>query len=90
MWYVSSNGRVNLQLTKKQALKGSHSGNCDSDIAELRQVQTISRQLADIDAEDLKAELKEFGCWDDEELSDHEANLDRILWIACGDIAEGL
>ena len=25
---------------------------------------------------------------DAEELADHESNLDRLLWIACGDISE--
>jgi len=33
--------------------------------------------------------LRDCGAWDDDELSDHDANLDRLLWIACGDIVEG-
>jgi hypothetical protein len=34
--------------------------------------------------------LKEYGAWDAAELSDHEANLTRLLWCACCDIAESL
>jgi hypothetical protein len=36
----------------------------------------------------LSAELKEYGAWDAEELADHEQNLQRILWLASGDITE--
>lgn len=38
--------------------------------------------------EDLKRKLREYGAWDDEELADHAQNLQRILWIAAGDITE--
>jgi hypothetical protein len=64
-------------------------GRCDDDVAELRKVPAIRRQLDRLDQETLKSELREFGAWSDDELSDHDANLDRILWIAAGDIIEG-
>jgi hypothetical protein len=44
--------------------------------------------LERIDAEALRKELREYGAWDDQELTDHEQNLQRILWIAAGDIVE--
>lgn len=88
MWYTSGSGRIEIKLTKKQASIGSHSGQCDTDIKYLRQLPAIKRQLDKIDAELLRGELKEFGAWDENELQDHNANLDRILWIACGDILE--
>ena len=31
---------------------------------------------------------KEYGAWDDEERTDHDQNLQRILWLAAGDITE--
>jgi hypothetical protein len=34
--------------------------------------------------------LKDYGAWDDDDLSNHDDNLDRLLWIACGDIVENL
>ena len=33
----------------------------------------------------IRTELREYGCWDDEELSDDEANRQRLLWIGCGE-----
>jgi hypothetical protein len=77
-----------LQLTKAQAMQGSHQGQCDLDIKELRNVPKIARQLNKIDPEKLKRELKEYGAWDENELSNHDDNLTRILWIACGNIME--
>jgi hypothetical protein len=37
----------------------------------------------------LAAELKEYGAWDAEQLSDDDENWRRILWIAAGNILEG-
>jgi hypothetical protein len=36
----------------------------------------------------LSAELKEYGAWGAEELADHDQNLQRVLWLAAGDITE--
>lgn len=89
MWWTESLGRIELQITRAQAHAGSHPGPCDRDIAELRRVPAIRRQLDKL-APPLVAEcLREYGAWDDDELSDHDANLSRLLWVACGDIVEG-
>jgi hypothetical protein len=80
--------RFELKITKAQALQGSHPGPCDIDIVELLTVPAIRRQFKKIPADKIAAELKEYGAWDETELSDHEANKARILWIACGDIVE--
>lgn len=77
-----------MQVTMRDARAGSHQGRCDDDIAALRAVPYIPRQLARIDPDALRAELREYGAWDADELADHSANLDRILWIACGNIIE--
>jgi hypothetical protein len=68
---------------------GYHSGACDSDIEELLELQPIKAQLSGIAPQVLREELKEFGAWDSEELANHEENLARILWIACGDLVDG-
>ena len=86
--WSSSSGRIELDLTIEQASKGYHSGQCDNDIRELRSYPEIENQLQALDPQLLKNELGEFGAWDDEELSNHENNLDRLLWIACGDILD--
>ena len=88
MLYITGSGKIELQITKKQALKGYHSGQCDQDIAELRRIPAIKRQLAKIDKAVLIDELRHWGAWADEELQNHEENLDRFLWLACADIVE--
>jgi len=89
MWAYGNYGNE-LQITKAQAESGSHSGQCDDDIEYLCQVPAIRRQLAKLDPETLKTELKEYGAWSEEELSDHEQNTRRWLWICCGNITEEL
>ena len=88
MWYSSSCGRIQLQLTLKQAKSASHSGQCDADVQALSEVPAVARQLRKVDAEVLRTELRECGAWDAEELADHDQNIQRLLWIAAGDISE--
>ena len=88
MYYVSGSGRIELQLTLHQARSASHQGQCDADVRALAQIPAINRQLSKIDPTVLAAELREYGAWSPEELADHEQNLQRILWLAAGDIVE--
>jgi hypothetical protein len=87
-WYSSGSGLIEIELTWDQACQGSHQGQCDVDIAELRKVPEIAVQLGKIDRDTLRKELDEYGAWDEDELKDHDQNLNRILWLACGDIVE--
>lgn len=43
------------------------------------------KQLANIPKESLVKELKEYGAWDDEELSNHNENLLRWIWICASE-----
>lgn len=88
LWFTSSSGRIELQMTLDQARSASHQGQCDDDVRELSKVPEIAAQLAAIKPEDLRAELREYGAWDTDELADHEQNLQRILWLAASDIRE--
>lgn len=88
MWFTSSSGRIEIQMTKTQAVACTHPGPCDADVAALSVHPPIARQLAKLDPELLKKELREYGAWDEDELNHHEKNLQRILWIAAGDIAD--
>ena len=90
MWFTSSSGRIEFQLTRAQAAAMSHPGPCDADVAYYRNVPVVKKQLAKIDPADLARELKEYGAWDEKELADHDANLSRILWIAAINISEEL
>jgi len=50
----------------------------------------IRRQLRKIGPDAIRAELAEYGAWDDAELSDDAENRERIVWIAAGNIQEEL
>jgi len=86
MWF--SGNYVELQLTLKQAEMASHAGQCDDDVRFLSRLPSVARQLRELNPENLRRELKEYGAWDESELSDHEQNCQRILWIAAGDIRD--
>jgi hypothetical protein len=88
MWYSSSSGKIELKITKAQAAIGSHSGQCDSDVQYLLTVPAIARQLKKLDPAIVRETIAETGGWSGEELDNHEVNLSRLLWIACGDIQD--
>lgn len=88
MWFTSSSGRIELKMTMAQAQSASHHGQCDDDVKALSNVPAIAKQLAKIPADTLRNELKEYGAWNSEELADHDQNIQRILWLAAGDIVE--
>jgi hypothetical protein len=88
LWFTSSSGRIEIQMTLEQAQSASHQGKCDEDVEALAKEPAIKAQLDAIDATTLRGELQEYGSWDETELSDHDQNLQRILWLAAGDIVE--
>lgn len=91
-WYTSGCGRIELALSVDDARSGSHSGQCDEDIAELLKVPYIAEQLAGISPEVMRAIALESGRNDygrgDADNNDHAANTAFVLWMACGDIVE--
>ena len=87
-WWSTSSGRIELQLWQSDSEAGHHQGDCLQDVQELLTLPYIYNQLDALDSDLIAAELGEYGCWDDAELSDHSVNLERLLWIACGDIQE--
>lgn len=89
IWWSSSSGRIELEITLEQAEGASHQGDCEDDVLALMREPAIARQLDAIDPALLSAELKEWGAWDELERADHDANKMRLLWLACGDITEG-
>jgi len=88
-WYTSGCGRIEILMTMDQAHGASHSGSCDADVAALSRRPEIKRQLAAIDPAVLREEIRGYGAWDDEELADHEQNLQRFLWTSAGHISDG-
>jgi hypothetical protein len=88
LWYSSGSGRIEFRMTMEQAKSASHSGQCDDDVRALSKVPAIAEQLAGIKPEDLREELAEYGSWDDDELADHDQNIQRILWLAAVNIID--
>ncbi|KKN55701.1 hypothetical protein LCGC14_0580030 [marine sediment metagenome] len=82
MWYTSSMGLIEIEMTLEQAQSVAGPGDQYNHVKILSQVPKIKRQLNKIDKEKLKRELSEFGAWTDEQLDNHEENLIRILWEA--------
>ena len=88
MW--TSFNRFELNITKAQVLSAYHSGAMDDDIAALAKVPRIARQLKKLDPDQVRAELAEYGAWNEEELQDHAENLQRVLWCGVCDIWDRL
>lgn len=89
MWVYIYDG-MELNITKNEAKQGYHSGQCDYDIQQLKNVPRIKRQLNKLDPVKLISALSEYGAWDETELSDHETNKERILWLACAEIIDNI
>jgi lauroyl/myristoyl acyltransferase len=84
-WYASSGRGIQLYLTEDEAKEGNHVGDCAEDVKYLSNLPHIREQLNRIDPDILAEELSEYTDWD---TKDHEENLQRLMWIACGDIQE--
>ena len=41
------------------------------------------------DPSDCRDYLRQYGAWDDDDLQDHETNLERLVWLAGCDLAQG-
>ena len=88
LWFATSSGRIELELTLEDVEYGSQQGQCDEYVKDLSEVPYIKEQLDKIDPELLSDELREYGAWDEIERADHAQNIQRILWLACSDIRE--
>jgi len=89
MYWTTSSGRIELNITKRQAAGAYHRGDCERDVAELCRVPAIAKQSRVIDPAELREELSQWGAWDETELADHAQNLQRLVWLACGDVVDG-
>jgi hypothetical protein len=87
-WFTSSSGRIEFQLTREQVMQGHHQGACDDDVAALANDSTITDQLSRVSTDIMALELREYGAWSEEELADRDANIRRLIWLACGDIQD--
>lgn len=89
-WWGSSSGRIELAFRAGDEDNAHHSGRCDEDVAALCAAPYMSKQLKGIKPALLRRELAEYGAWDKAELADHAQNLQRIVWLAAGDLADSV
>ena len=85
-WQAGSGRSLTLSMTLDQAQSCSHPGRCDDDVEYL--ADKLSDQTAAWDPIALAEELAEYGAWEPEELTDHDTNTARMVWMACCDVAE--
>jgi len=76
--------RFAISMTKAEASAMYHE---DELLAHLA-LPKFRRQFAKISPDDIRAQLREYDEWDDDELADDGANQERILWITAGDVLE--
>jgi hypothetical protein len=86
--WSDNHGYIELAIDSDDAATGCHSGSCDDDVATLRRKPYIAEQLAALSADVVANVLREYGAWTAEDLANHDDNLSRLLWIACGDIVD--
>ena len=80
--------RLSLDITRDDAAFASLPGDQSERIDCLRTVHYIAHQLADLEPDQVREELAPYGAWSPADLSDHDANLSRLLWLACGTITQ--
>jgi hypothetical protein len=89
MWWSSSSGRVELAIAKEDAMSCAQPGkDADEDVTALRAFPYMAEQLATLNPEHVRAELREYGAWNAKQLADDDENLQRLVWCACTDLAE--
>jgi hypothetical protein len=85
--YFDYIGSIELPLDVIDAC--GHGGDCTNDVEECMTLPEVKAELSEIEPEQLRKELKEYGAWDEEQLADHQENLKRILWLAASGIKDG-
>ena len=77
---------IEVRITRECARECSHQGECDEDVEGW--VKQLRKKMNRLTPELVRACLKPYGAWDEDELADHEQNLRRLLWLAAGQVKE--
>ena len=97
--YYTGSGIISVTMPSEAVDDCSHQGACDDDVAfwidsgdvtfsEQFKTDEGTYKHRDATPAAIAAELSEYGAWDEEELSDHEQNLHRLLWSAACSLKE--
>ena len=82
--YITSS----LNITKAVAKECSKSGNNENSVNHYMNLPKYKRQLSKINKDELISELNDLGVWEDDELKNHNDNLQRVFWLSCGNIMD--
>mgnify|MGYP003453680661 CR=1 FL=1 len=77
-----------LNITKAVAEECSRSGNNEYSVNYYMNLPKYKKQLLKLDKEQVRNELNDLGVWEDDELENHNDNLQRLFWLACGNISD--
>ena len=81
--------RFELELTLEDALYCSQPGvDAESMVNETMQLEYVSTQLDTISMQSMIDELYEYGAWELSELQNRHDNMQRLVWIAAGNIRD--
>jgi hypothetical protein len=82
--YWATFNRFEFQMPREAVLACHHIGECGPEV----EYWEPRIDLSKIKPKLIRDELKEYGSWDASELKDDEANRQRIIWIAAGNIQD--
>lgn len=88
--HLASFNRFEILLPEDCVYECSGPGDAEPAVLHWLNDAAVSAEIEQIPDEKLRAELREYGAWDDDELMDDEANHKRILWLSACDIREAL
>ena len=87
----ASFNRFELDLPLSIVVACSQPGqDASSDVEQALRDIKLLHQLDQMDTEDIREELAEYGAWDEEQLADDEENLRRLVWVAAGQLRDEL
>jgi hypothetical protein len=86
--YNFSNYGNDLRLKPQDIENCSGSGDVTQAVKEVSQMPYVKKQTAKFEPTQLRKELKEYGAWDEDELNNHQENIQRWIWLSACDISE--
>jgi hypothetical protein len=81
---IASFNRFEVEMPLEAAQACSHQGDCYEDC----KIWEKRINLASLNVNKIREELREYGAWDETELADDYMNRIRIIWLAAGNILE--
>lgn len=88
IFWSDSHGYIELGFYPEDFEIFPFSGDNESEVISVMELPHVKQQLAALDKEKVAEVLGEYGCWNKDELADHDENLTRLCWIALCDLGE--